>query len=83
MNKTLFAGAQALTGALRRHPRRVASAIGALLLTAAGGALAVANLAPSVPQGPVHLVTEPVSPSESLQAQADALDAFSFTLYRS
>jgi murein DD-endopeptidase MepM/ murein hydrolase activator NlpD len=83
MKHTLVANALALAGMLQRHSRRIVAAAGVLLLTAGGGAFAVANLAPSVPQGPVRLIAEPVQPAESLQEQADALDAFIFTLSRS
>ncbi|MDR2990657.1 MAG: M23 family metallopeptidase [Burkholderiaceae bacterium] len=83
MKQALIANALALVDVLRRHSRRIAVAAGALLMTVGGGAFAVANLAPSAPQDPVHLVAEPVQPADSLQAQADALDDFSFTLYRS
>jgi hypothetical protein len=83
MKQTLIAGVLALADMVRRHPRRVAAAIGTAFLTAAGGAFAVANLVPDVPPGPVHQITESVQLTESLQAQAEALDAYSFTLYRS
>jgi len=83
MKQTLIANALALASVLHRHSRRIAAAAGVLLLTAGGGAFAVANLAPSAPQGPVRLIAEPVQPAQSLQEQADALDAFTFTLNRS
>jgi len=83
MKQTLIASALALVDMVRRHPRRMAAAVGAVFLTAAGGAFAVANLVPDVPSGPVHQITEPVRLAESLQAQAEALDAYTFTLYRS
>jgi hypothetical protein len=83
VKQALIVNALVLADVLRRHSRRLAVAGGALLMTVGGGAFAVANLAPSAPQGPVHLVAEPVQPAASLQAQADALDDFTFTLYRS
>jgi hypothetical protein len=83
MKPILVANALALADVLHRYSRRIAVTVGALLLTAGGGAFAVANFAPSAPPGPVHLVAEPVLPAASLQSQAEALDAFSFTLYRS
>ena len=83
MKQALIANTLAMADILRRHSRRVTAAAGVLLMTAAGGAFAVAKLAPAVPQGPVRLVAEAVQPAASLQAQADALDDFSFTLYRS
>jgi len=79
----LSAYTHALVDALHRHPRRVSVAVGALLLSIGGGALAVASFAPLNPPGPVHLLTEAVQPAAPLQAQADALDAYTFTLYRS
>jgi murein DD-endopeptidase MepM/ murein hydrolase activator NlpD len=83
VKQALIVNALVLADILRCHSRRVAAAAGALLMTAAGGAFAVANLAPSAPQGPVHLVAEPVQPAQPLQAQTDVLDDFTFTLYRS
>jgi murein DD-endopeptidase MepM/ murein hydrolase activator NlpD len=68
---------------VQRHPRHIASTVAALLLSAGGGAYAVASLSPAVPTDPLHLVTEAVQPTADLPPQVEQLDAHSFTLYRS
>jgi murein DD-endopeptidase MepM/ murein hydrolase activator NlpD len=68
---------------VQRHPRHIAATIAALLLSAGGGAYAVASLTPAVPTDPLHLVTEAVQSTASLAPQVEQLDAHSFTLYRS
>ncbi|MDR0275179.1 MAG: M23 family metallopeptidase [Burkholderiaceae bacterium] len=82
MKQQLVSSGLALADFIQRHPRRITAAIAALLMSSAGGVYAVAKLAPATPQNPVHLVTESVQPAVSLQEQADALNAFTFTLYR-
>jgi len=83
MKQQLVSSGLALADFIQRHPRRITAALAALLMSSAGGVYAVAKLAPPAPLDPVRLVTESVQPTASLQAQADALDAFTFTLYRS
>jgi len=82
VKQQLVSSGLALADFIQRHPRRITAALAALLMSSAGGVYAVARLAPGAPQDPVHLVTEAVQPATSLQEQADALDAFTFTLYR-
>jgi murein DD-endopeptidase MepM/ murein hydrolase activator NlpD len=66
--------------ALQHHPRHVTAAVAALLLTAGGGAFAVASLGPDAAALPVREVLENVQPL-SLESQAEALDAHRFSLY--
>ena len=66
----------------RTYPKQISAAIGALLLCAGGGAFAVASLGPDASELPVKQVLEAVSPLP-VSAQTDALDAYSFTLFRS
>jgi len=67
---------------IHRHPKRITAVIAAFLLGGGGGAFAVASLAPTVPTEPVRLVSETIEPT-ILNAQIEALDTHSFTLYRS
>ena len=76
---------------LQTYPKRLTAVIAALALGGAGGAFAVASLAPDVADLPVREVTEAVQPLASLlttpsmdAAGASALpDIGPFTLYRS
>ena len=65
----------------QRHPRKITAMVAALMLGGGGGAFAVASLAPDASELPVRQVTEWVQPLP-VQAQAQALDTFSFSLYR-
>lgn len=67
--------------ALEHHPRQVTALVAALLLTGGGGAFAVASLGPDPAALPVRQILESVQPLP-LQEQAEALDAHSFSLYR-
>ncbi len=67
---------------LRRHPKRLVTLIAALLLGGAGGAFAVASLAPDASELPVQQLLETVQPLPLL-AQADALEFHQFRLFRS
>jgi hypothetical protein len=78
----IFSGL-ALADFIHRHPKRMAAAVGAVLLCGGGGAYAVASLAPAMPNEPVRLVSEQVQPTDAVAAQLGQLDSFSFTLYRS
>ena len=55
--------------------------IAAVLMSAGGGAFAVASLGPDAAKIPVKQVLETVTPL-AVATQTDALDAFSFTLFR-
>lgn len=65
----------------RTYPKQITAAIGAMLLCAGGGAFAVASLGPDASDLPVKQVLEAVSPLP-MHAQTDALDAYSFSLFR-
>lgn len=67
---------------LHRHPKRLVALITALLLGGAGGAFAVASLAPDASELPVRQLLETVQPLPLL-AQAEALEFHQFRLYRS
>ncbi len=71
-----------LAGGVRRHPKQITAAVAALLLCGAGGAFAVASLAPDAADLPVHQITEAVE-TLPLQPQAEALDALNLRLFRS
>lgn len=68
--------------ALEHHPRQVTAIVAAILLTAGGGAFAVASMEPDPADLPVRQVLELVQPLP-LQAQAEALDTHRFSLYTS
>ncbi len=63
------------------HSKGISAAVALVCLCGAGGAFAVANLAPDPAAGPVRLVTETVAPFE-LNKQAELLDLHRFNLYR-
>ncbi|MDM0012316.1 peptidoglycan DD-metalloendopeptidase family protein [Variovorax sp. J22P168] len=65
----------------RTYPKQITAAIAALLLSAGGGAFAVASLGPDASELPVRQVFEAVQPS-AFADQVEALDAHSFTLFR-
>jgi len=71
-----------LAHAVKTYPRHITAAIGALLLCAGGGAFAVASLGPTASDVPVQRILESV-PTLPIAAQAEALDSFNFTLFRS
>jgi murein DD-endopeptidase MepM/ murein hydrolase activator NlpD len=66
--------------ALAHHPRQVTVAIAALLLTAGGGAFAVASLGPDPSALPVREILEQVQPLPLVE-QGEALDAHRFSLF--
>ncbi|MES2973799.1 MAG: M23 family metallopeptidase [Pseudomonadota bacterium] len=86
MNNGLIAAADSLLSRLARgiqkHPKRITAAVAALMLCGAGGAFAVASLAPDAADLPVYQTTEAVQPLP-LEAQADALASHGFSLFRS
>ncbi|MDM0077326.1 M23 family metallopeptidase [Variovorax sp. J2P1-59] len=65
----------------RTYPKQITAAIAALLLSAGGGAFAVASLGPDAADLPVRQVFEAVKPL-SFAEQVEALDTHSFTLFR-
>lgn len=82
MKQQLIVSTLTVVDFLQAHPRRVGAALAALLMGSAGGAWAVATLAPAASTLPVHLVTE-VLAQPALQSQALALQEHHLTLYRS
>ncbi|WP_414707510.1 M23 family metallopeptidase [Rhodoferax sp. UBA5149] len=67
---------------LKQHPKRVTSAIAALLLGGGGGAFALASYAPDASELPVREVLESVQ-ALPLNVASDALDVQAFKLFRS
>ncbi|RST51453.1 M23 family metallopeptidase [Variovorax sp. MHTC-1] len=65
----------------RTYPKQITAAIAALLLSAGGGAFAVASLGPDASELPVKQVFEAVTP-RSFADQVEALDTHGFTLFR-
>ncbi len=65
----------------RTYPKQITTVIAAALLSAGGGAFAVASLGLDAADLPVRQVLEAVRPLP-LAAQVDALDGHSFTLFR-
>ncbi len=86
MNNGLIATADLLLSRVARgihkHPERVAAAVAAFMLCGAGGAFAVASLAPDAADLPVYQTTEPVQ-TLPLDVQAEALTGHGFSLFRS
>jgi len=67
--------------ALEHHPKHVTALIAAVLLGGGGGAFAVASLAPEPSTVPVRQVLEAVT-TLPVQQQVQALDVYSFNLFR-
>lgn len=74
---------QPLTRSLRNHPKRLTAALAALLLTAGGGAFAVASLGPDASDLPQQRIAQPVQSLASDATLAQLVDRPAFTLYRS
>lgn len=74
---------QPLTRSLRNHPKRLTAALAALLLTAGGGAFAVAALGPDASDLPQQRIAQPVQSLASDATLAQLVDRPAFTLYRS
>lgn len=70
-----------LGAALRRHPRRVATAVASFLALGGSVAFAVANYAPDAALMPVRQVVESVQPLP-LERQIEALESHSLRLHR-
>ena len=84
MKKTWLTAGERLVSlalhALEHHPRQVTAAIAALMLTAGGGALAVASLGPDPSALPVRQILQDVA-TLPLAAQSEALDAHRFSVF--
>ena len=72
-----------LTRSLRNHPKRLTAALAALLLTAGGGAFAVASLGPDAADLPQQRIAMPVQSLASDTTLAQLTEQPGFTLYRS
>jgi len=87
LTSTLTARSQALIDQaaqfLAQHPKRITAAIAALLIGGAGGAFALASLAPDASSMPVRQVIEPASPALDLQPANDTTAQPTLNLYRS
>lgn len=77
----IFSGL-AVADFFHHYPKRITAALAVALMTSAGGAVAVASLAPVVPDEPLRLVTEAIDARGRLQAQLDGLALDALTLYR-
>lgn len=66
--------------ALEHHPRQVTALVAGLMLTAGGGAFAVASLGPDPSTLPVREILESVQPLP-LAEQSEALDIHRFSLF--
>ncbi|MBQ0132799.1 MAG: M23 family peptidase, partial [Comamonas sp.] len=86
MNNSLVSAGSAMLARLalsiQRHPKRLTAAIAALMLTAGGGAFAVASLGPDPSDLPVRTLTQPISSLVEGSTLADLADLNSFSLYR-
>jgi murein DD-endopeptidase MepM/ murein hydrolase activator NlpD len=78
----LRAAASTAARVLAHHPRQLTALLAALLLGGGGAAFAVASFGPDPAALPVQEIIDPVQPL-ALAPQVEALDAFSFNLYRS
>lgn len=56
MKQELISTGLAFADFVHRHPKRISAAIAILLMGGAGGAFAVAQLAPAAPTEPLRLV---------------------------
>jgi murein DD-endopeptidase MepM/ murein hydrolase activator NlpD len=87
LTSTLNARSQALidqvTQFLAQHPQRITAAVAALLLGGAGGAFALASLAPDASSLQVRQVVEPVAIAVDLNATNDSAVLPTLNLYRS
>lgn len=86
MNNSLVSASSALLARLaqsiQRHPKRLTAAIAALMLTAGGGAFAVASLGPDPADLPVSTLTQTIPSLAAESTLADLTDLNSFSLYR-
>ncbi|MBS0609352.1 MAG: M23 family metallopeptidase [Proteobacteria bacterium] len=68
---------------IQKHPKRITAALATLLLTAGGGAFAVASLAPDPADLPVTTVTQAVASLAGDAPLSSLVDMPPFSLYRS
>jgi murein DD-endopeptidase MepM/ murein hydrolase activator NlpD len=71
-----------LAQSIQRHPKRLTAAIAALMLTAGGGAFAVASLGPDPADMPVRTLTQTVPSLVQGSTLADLSELNDFSLYR-
>ena len=67
---------------IQRHPKRLTASIAALMLTAGGGAFAVASLGPDPSDLPVSTLTQTIPSLVEGSTLADLADLNNFSLYR-
>lgn len=67
----------------QNHPKRIAAAVAAVLMTGGGGAFAVANLGPDPADLPTRTVTQSVASLAEDKPLSALVDMPSFSLYRS
>ena len=72
-----------LSTTLQNHPKRVSAAVAALLLTAGGGAFAVASLGPDPSDLPVRTLTQQVASLADDTPLVELTELQNFSLYRS
>ncbi|MDH1901228.1 peptidoglycan DD-metalloendopeptidase family protein [Comamonas aquatica] len=86
LNNSLVSAGSALLAQLarsiQRHPKRLTAAIAALMLSAGGGAFAVASLGPDPAELPVRTLTQTVPSLVEGSTLADLTDLNDFSLYR-
>ena len=86
LNNSLVSAGSALLAQLarsiQRHPKRLTAAIAALMLTAGGGAFAVASLGPDPAELPVRTLTQTVPSLVDGSTLADLTDLNDFSLFR-
>jgi murein DD-endopeptidase MepM/ murein hydrolase activator NlpD len=86
LNNSLVSAGSAMLARLalsiQRHPKRLTAAIAALMLTAGGGAFAVASLGPDPADLPVRTLTQAIPSLVEGSTLADLADLNSFSLYR-
>ena len=71
-----------LAQSIQRHPKRLTAAIAALMLTAGGGAFAVASLGPDPADMPVRTLTQTIPSLVEGSTLADLTDLNDFSLFR-
>jgi len=82
VKQQLISSGLAVADFFHHYPKQITAAIAVALFTGAGGAVAVASLAPVVPDEPLRLVTESIDARTRLQAQLAGLALDGLTLYR-
>jgi murein DD-endopeptidase MepM/ murein hydrolase activator NlpD len=71
-----------LAQSIQRHPKRLSSAVAAIMLTAGGGAFAVASLGPDPADLPVRTLTHNVASLVDGSTLADLTEHNNFALFR-